>query len=405
MKILQRYITGSLVTTFIITVLVLIGILCLGNLLKVADLILNGMAPWLILKFFGLLIVKLLQYAIPVAILTSTLLVFGRLSADNEITAMRSCGVGLSTIITPVIGCAVILTVFCLYLHNTAIPTYNYAIRNLRKQIGLSDPEILLELGEAIDLPGYEISIQGGKKDGFYRKVIVKQLATEDSPPMDIFAQKAEIITEPGQKGFTFKLYDGTISENIDRENKNITYTTFGELFYPIDLEEYYDENTHLAKRVKDMTRSELITYRELIRMRGLVENLGLERFIALFSILVPGRLDEPLHHLDDTPMKPGEAAEKISSITTELHKRLSLSVACLTFVLLAIPLAIKAHRGEKSIGMALSLAIIFVFYIFVAYARAVEDSPGHYPYLIIWFPNIVYGIIGITWITKFTKI
>ena len=152
MKILQRYISGSLVTTFLINVLVLIGILCLGNLLKVADLILNGMAPWLILKFLGLLIVKLLQYAIPVAILTSTLLVFGRLSADNEITAMRSCGVGLSPIISPVIAVATLLTVFCLYLHNTAIPNYNYAIRNLRKQIGLSDPEVLLELGEAISI-------------------------------------------------------------------------------------------------------------------------------------------------------------------------------------------------------------------------------------------------------------
>ena len=254
MKILHRYITNSLVITFLITLLVLIGILCLGNLLKVADLILNGMAPWLILRFFGLLIVKLLQYAIPVAILTSTLLVFGRLAADNEITAMRSCGVGLSTIITPVIGLAIFLTLFCLYLHNTAIPNYNFAIRSLRKEIGLTDPEVLLELGEAIDLPGYDINIQGGKKDGFYRKVIIKQLGTQDKPEMDIFAQKAEILSDPGQKGFTFKLYEGTISENTGPEDRNITYTTFGELDYPINLAKLYEEKSNLKKRVKDMT-------------------------------------------------------------------------------------------------------------------------------------------------------
>ena len=108
---------------------------------------------------------------------------------------------------------------------------------------------------------------------------------------------------------------------------------------------------------------------------------------------------------MNKNPLNPKEAGEKISAITTELHKRLSLSISCFTFVLLAIPLAIKAHRGEKSIGMALSLAVIFFFYIFVAYARAVENSPGHYPYLIIWIPNILYGILGIFWIAKFTKI
>ena len=89
MKILQLYIGKSIIGTFLITLLVLTGILCLGNLLKVADLILKGMDPLLVLKFFGFLIIGLLKYAIPMAILTATILVFGRLSADNEITGIE----------------------------------------------------------------------------------------------------------------------------------------------------------------------------------------------------------------------------------------------------------------------------------------------------------------------------
>ncbi|MDP8237303.1 MAG: LptF/LptG family permease, partial [Candidatus Erginobacter occultus] len=119
MKIIHRYILFSVTGTFLATLLVLTGILCLGNLLKVADLILRGMDPALILRFFGFLVISLLEYAIPMAILTSTILVFGRLSADNEITGMRACGIGLKRIIEPVILLGFLLTLLCLYLQTT----------------------------------------------------------------------------------------------------------------------------------------------------------------------------------------------------------------------------------------------------------------------------------------------
>jgi lipopolysaccharide export LptBFGC system permease protein LptF len=94
-----------------------------------------------------------------------------------------------------------------------------------------------------------------------------------------------------------------------------------------------------------------------------------------------------------------------ISQVTTEMHKRLSLSVACLSFVLVGIPLAIKAHRSEKSIGMALSLILIFLFYIFTLYAKAVAESPERYPHLIIWIPNVIYIAAGTFWMIRFSRI
>ena len=65
MKILHRYIGKSLLLTIFTTVLIMIGVLCMGNLLKIADLIAKGVDPLLLGKFIWFLIVKMMQYALP----------------------------------------------------------------------------------------------------------------------------------------------------------------------------------------------------------------------------------------------------------------------------------------------------------------------------------------------------
>lgn len=373
MKILQRYIGKSIIATFLVTLLVLTGILCLGNLLKVADLILKGMDPMLVLKFFGFLIIGLLEYAIPMAILTATILVFGRLSSDNEITGMRASGIGLIHITMPVFLVGFIMMIFCLYLQNTVIPNYGFAIRKLRSEIGLVAPNVLLQPGEIISFPGYTINFDR-KEDGILYKIQINQYDKDDLAS-SIFAKRASMEFDRDREGFTLKLYDGTIEEIPDKDNPQIrTTTAFGEFSYPISLKELYDNNkiTDEDKRKKDMTRSELLKHREkLLRAADILD----------------------------------EDYGEISEFTTEIHKRLSLSVACLSLVFISIPLAIKSHRSEKTIGMALSLALIFFYYIFIAYADAVANEYELHPYLIVWVPNILFVSLGTLWMAKFIRI
>ncbi len=469
MKIIHRYILVSVTGTFLITLLVLTGILCLGNLLKVADLILRGLDPSLILKFFGFLVISLLEYAIPMAILTSAILVFGRLSADNEITGMRACGIGLKQIISPVVLLGLILTVICLYLQNSAIPDYGFATRKLRARIGLQDPDALLQAGETITLPGYTINF-ARKEEGFLHQIQINQYDGQELAST-IFARMAAVELDREMESFNLKLIDGTVEEIIDRANPQVrTTTTFGVLNYPISLEKLYasaqvsDED----KRKKDMTSDELILRRrrfqeeEAEAARGLIEVRGqLNRLSALIRekentaidlaaatcwipspVLAPppsvlrlrpesarsrpvlemlrrdglawhlSGVQEAAAELDQLRDRVNQLREErlrrraeISLCNTEFQKRLSLSAACLSMIFISIPLAIKTHRGEKTIGMALSLALLFIFYIFIAYADAVGDEPGKLPFLIVWMPNLLFTVVGGFWMVKFTRI
>lgn len=472
MKIIHRYILLSVTGTFLITLLVLTGILCLGNLLKVADLILRGMDPALILQFFGFLVISLLEYAIPMAILTSAILVFGRLSADNEITGMRACGIGLKQIISPVILLGLILTLICLYLQNSAIPNYGFATRKLRARIGLQDPDALLQAGETIALPGYTINF-ARKEEGFLHQIQINQYDGQELAST-IFARMAAVELDREVESFNLKLIDGTVEEIIDRANPQVrTTTTFGVLNYPISLEKLYasaqvsDED----KRKKDMTSNELLLLRrnlleisagtdqELSRLQeeldrredaerkeaetvsgmmaaeSILVTLSPDLRLPIYSsTLLNRRIPGPppiLRGLHRTVLAPAldrlrettaerarilaraeqlrqdqlHRRQEISLCTTDFQKRLSLSAACLSMIFISIPLAIKTHRGEKTIGMALSLALLFVFYIFIAYADAVGGEPGKYPYLIVWMPNLLFAVVGGVWMVRFTRI
>jgi len=86
------------------------------------------------------------------------------------------------------------------------------------------------------------------------------------------------------------------------------------------------------------------------------------------------------------------------------LGKRWSfgLSGAAYVFVLLGVPLGVKAHRKESSVGVALALFLIFVFYLFVILAETLVKHPEFRPDLIIWVPVLICIELGIYLLKRF---
>ena len=96
MKILKKYILREVFVMFLFSLIVFTFVLVTGNLVKLADLVINkGVDISKVGKLFLFLIPFLLSYTIPMSTLSATLLVFGRLSSDNEILALRANGVSL----------------------------------------------------------------------------------------------------------------------------------------------------------------------------------------------------------------------------------------------------------------------------------------------------------------------
>ena len=79
----------------------------------------------------------------------------------------------------------------------------------------------------------------------------------------------------------------------------------------------------------------------------------------------------------------------------TEVNKRFSFSLASFAFCLIAVPLAITAHRKETSIGFFFSLIVAFVYFFFIVMVDTVRSNPKFHPELLIWLPNVVFITLG----------
>ena len=110
MFILNWYISKNFLATFAMSIVVLTFAMTGANLMKVIEYISQGVSPVIAGKFLLLALPMALAFSIPWASLVSIMLVFGRLSADNEITAMRACGISILQIISPIIVSSFLLT-------------------------------------------------------------------------------------------------------------------------------------------------------------------------------------------------------------------------------------------------------------------------------------------------------
>jgi lipopolysaccharide export system permease protein len=93
--------------------------------------------------------------------------------------------------------------------------------------------------------------------------------------------------------------------------------------------------------------------------------------------------------------MQSAPPGEQASPYLTELQARVSFSLACFTFIVVGIPLAIQTQRRETSIGVALTIVIVGLYMVLGAVGRGLKAKAGLYPELIIWAPNIIFQAIG----------
>jgi lipopolysaccharide export system permease protein len=370
---LNRYLVKDFLTVFIVAMLLITFAFTIGAIYKAIDIMARGIPVGVVGRFFLYNIPYSFAFSIPISALFSTLLVFGRLSADSEISAMKSSGLSMWQIASPIILISIALVGICLYNNFVIYPTTTYANRQLIKGLGVEDPIKLLEEGRFIrDFPGYMIYV-GKKNKNRVRDLIVYEIDREtDEVTLSVRAGSG-IMTADKEKGeLKIDLFDVRMEipdPDAPADSSQTRYVNAGK--YPIRLNfaELMGEGNIPKKRI-NMTISEL-THR--------VRNIDVE-----------------------TAGMAGSAREIVRGrYLVEIHQRICLAISPFMFVLIAIPLGITSHRKESSIGMVMSLAIMFVYYIFIILSDTMDKSPELYPWLIPWIPIIAGQLLGFVLIRR----
>ncbi len=379
MKLLDRYVARQVLGTSIFAVGVLSVVLVLGQVFKsLLELLINHNAPLdLILSFVAYIVPFSLTFTIPWGFLTAILLVFGKMSAENELIALRSSGVSIPRICVSVFVLAAVFAGICLWINVAVAPLAQRKMKDALSNIATNNPLAMFSSDKVInEFPGRKIYIE--RNDGpNLQNIVVYEMNPESFPVKVIFARRGVLQTDPEHGQLLLNLSDAQYEERNAEDPTNLMKISLGdtakETTFPISLQELY-EKAKKRKGLSTMTVTELQQRLKEKRAETVAEE------------------DQKGH------------ASALSAAKTEVSKRFSFSLASFAFALIGVPLAITAHRKETTAGFLLSLVVAFVYFIFILIADAVKENPRAHPELLIWLPNVLFISLGLVLFYKLSR-
>jgi len=355
---INRYILKEIIFPSIMGIVVLTFVLLMGRILPLMEMVINKGIPLIeILKLFLFLLPAFLVITLPLAFLLGILVGLGRLSADNEIIALKSSGFGLSRIARPIMFASILVCLLTAMLTLILEPAGNTAFREKIFEIASSRASVGIQPGifnrEFDDLVLYASGID--QLSGTLQGVLISD-ERDPSLSATIIASKGRTISDPASGVLALRLENGTIHRSPSSSQSDAPYQVIRFETYEINLNMGNQLTTteKKSKKEKDLSLLELYhSYLETINPH--------ER--ALYS--------------------------------TELHKRLTLPLAPFLFALVGIPLGIQSHRSGKGSGFAKALLIFLVYYLFFSFAQTLSVEGKGGGWILLWLPSVFFSIGG----------
>lgn len=360
-KTLHLYILRQVLLTVVMTVTVFTFILLLGNALKeILALLISRQATFtMVIQAIGLLLPYVLAYALPMGMLAATLLVFGRFSSDQELTAVRAGGVSLVALSLPVILFSLLLSIGCAFVNLQIAPQCRALYKNLFFSISANQAASLVTENQFNEFPGFVIYV--GQKDGNELKDVMFFQLENDEKVLDVRAASATLEHDPTNQVLNIHL---TEAYSLLKQGDDWTPGYSASLTYPISLQRD-------AKTTREPKLSELTFWQLREKKRELERRLG-------------------------GTVRAGEHELKVTTpIDVQMHRQWAFSFACFGFTLIGIPLGVRAHRRETSAGIAMAIVLLLLYYSFFILGESLDTRPELAPHLILWLPNFLFQAIG----------
>jgi len=433
--ILIRYVLKEHIAPFFAALFVTTFLFVINFLVEVLDKILSkGIPAQIVLEIFALNVVWMVGLAVPMSVLAATLMTFGRLSADREITAMQAAGISPLSLMRPVLIFSALLMMLLIIFNNWLLPEANYRSAMLMQSITRKRPHAMIDEGKLINqFPGIQIwvsridnqnAILYGIKifeiGGSYPRVI-----TADSASMEYVDMGATLMLhlKNGENHFAdpndperyfrirFANQDFAV-QNIDDRFERTDQKSRGSREMPIEdmIKAKEDAESNMQKLIRDfepqvwknadnliaLLKNDTILPEEL-RNREIMPDM--QRRVKAVGIVKTEETDI-LMKINRAEIRRDGFSRQIAQYMVEIHKKISTAVACVVFALIGAPLGIIARRGGIGPGTVYSLGFFAVYWVCLIGGENLATRLIISPELSMWACNALIGTVGLflTW-------
>ena len=439
MSTLNKYLIKQSFIPFVLSVGVITTVLFLQFLMRAIDRFLGkGLDMFIILEYLYLNLAWIIALSVPMSLLISSVMTYGRMSQENEITALKSAGVNLFSIIKPALWFGSIVGFLLCLFNNFILPDMNYNARLLARDIYQKKPELTIEPGYFVDMiPQYTMIVK--ELDGNEFKDVKIFSKNTQSEQTTIYAERGSLESKDGI--ITVNLQDGEIHE-IDLENydhyRKIKFGTHQIIISMNDLllnrtseSNRTDREMKVSAMIEKIQQNKKSIEQIKKRIETVKNDIGIESnsqmtladIINQIEILkkdASPNIDEDRDYNKEIPVSEYEKKDKVQSLNNntrqfqneftlienyeknnnkflvEIHKKFTLAVACILFTLVGAPLGILVRKGGITIASALSIAFFLIYYILLIWGEQLADRALLNPAIGSWMPNIILFIVGL---------
>lgn len=380
---LDRYIVRELISPFCFGGALFTFFLVIDRIYHLTDLVITKGVPfYLVIQLLAYMLPSFLAHTLPMALLVAVLLAGGRLAGDLEIVACKAAGISTLRLFRPVLVCALLvmtvtatLTLVLNPLANQEFQRQLFTILQARASSGLTERVFNATFGDVIiyveDVSASQIALRGvlvsDERDAKVSRIIT--------------AREGRLLTDEVNRRITLRLINGTVSEADVVAATRVTSAGASPPSGTASAARY----RLTGFSIYDMSLAVDSPFRSAPRVEKPEKDLALGDLHTRLGKLASDR-----------------AAR--APFLVEWHKRFAFPVAAVVFALVGFPLAVRSHRGGRSIAMVGSLGILVSYYLVLTSLENSALRQRLSPIVAIWTPNVIFAAIGATLLVATTR-
>lgn len=322
-----------------------------------------------------LILPSLLTYSLPFGLLTAVLLVLGRMSAQNEVTAMRSAGLGLVRISAPVLLIAVLGVAAGLVINFEYAPSLKLKYRKILFEAGQANPESLIAPGTFVrSFPGFVV-YAGEREGGAFRDVWVWEQDDQHRVKRVTWLEQAQL--------------------RFDDVRNDLLVVANGE----VRAEVRNDATPEDFSKSPYFPQVDAVGYERRFPIGDVFRKKAFEPKVSWMTY---GELRDEYHRLQGLPAKKDQ--DRLQDVKMSFHEKAARAFAVLSVAFVAVPLGIQTRRKETSANLGVAMGLVLLMEAGFVAVSWLGKSPELHPELLLWLPNFAFQILGVWLWTRFGR-